>query len=125
MKKSSTHFAYHHMHLTDNGRGSRWRLLPQRGFKPPSQVHSQKTVLPHSHQPAALWIHPFFRTSLAQRFINIGSIIFPQTQVVNKQIKKVEEILSGRKKNGAKRQRTATKTLSLKVCRKHAAESGE
>jgi len=37
------------MHLTDNGRGSRQRLLLPYSFKLPSQVHSEKSVLPHSH----------------------------------------------------------------------------
>ena len=55
------------MHPTDNGQGSRRLLLPK-GFAPPSQVHSEKPMPPHSHQLAALWIHPIFLTSLAQQF---------------------------------------------------------
>jgi len=47
--KSPTHFAYYHMHPTDNGRGSRQRLLLQRSFKLPSQAHSEKSMLPQSH----------------------------------------------------------------------------
>lgn len=82
MIKSSTHFAYHHMHPTDNGRGSRRRLLPLCGFKPPSQAHSESSVLPHSHQPAALWIHPRIRTTLAQRF-NLWGIIPLYKKTVN------------------------------------------
>ena len=48
--KSPTHFAYHHMHPTDNGQGSRRRLIPT-GFEPPSQVHSICSGMPLSHQP--------------------------------------------------------------------------
>jgi len=44
------------MYPTDNGQGSRQRLLSSKDFGLPSQVHSVKSMLPHSHQLAALWI---------------------------------------------------------------------
>lgn len=37
--KTPSHFAYHHMHPTDNGQGSRKRILSI-DFWLPSQVHS-------------------------------------------------------------------------------------
>lgn len=38
------------MHPTDNGRGSRQRLLLHRSFKLPSQAHSEKSMLLQSHR---------------------------------------------------------------------------
>ena len=67
--KISTHFAYHHMHLSDNGRGSRQRLLLCI-IKVSSCPHKsiRKNLCCRISPDAALLVHPMFRTSLVRRF---------------------------------------------------------
>lgn len=86
-----TPFAYHHMHPTDNGQGSRQRLLIQDFSLPSIQFPDSvsrilisdfcelsfraaltspfRKIYATAFSPSAvLWIHPIFLTSLAQRF---------------------------------------------------------
>jgi len=57
------------MHLTDNGRGSRQRLLLLPQFQAALASPFGKACAAALAPSAALWIHPAFRTSLAQRFV--------------------------------------------------------